>query len=488
MTRRKLSLPVVLALFALLIPQRTEAVESTKLTDVVKSDGIGAIDLFRDLTAADLEAFRLEANGELQFAVDINEAASGSEKSSSQGVALETVELVVEFGVIQQSFSVFNTDTQALLAAGTSTERSMYYTLIGESGSSRITSNAIQDEFDAVIHLPVGVDLSSATSAVLNIVFLDTNTALGDPEAFYDYSNGFEDLALVTSGDATFFEELAPGQDEAPAVIATNAPDVAGWLSYPGADTYYTVTYEDSFPNTGDYDFNDLIVAYRVDLGLDSNGDVIQAMVDAYLIARGAGFSHDWRLAIPVAGGVSGTIDATFGSPTEMTSTLTSSTFDGSIDLLAFEDTRAIFRPPAGHSFTNTEKNSPFVQGPRFEASIVFDTPTPIGSFASAPFDPYMVVRDTAYEVHLIGQVPTSGSRNEIEGLLDFKDPRGYPFSFVVPTNWSMPWERIDAGNAYPQLSNYVQSKEKQSKDWYEYPEPSQTRNYSESNWKWFFQ
>ena len=38
---------------------------------------------------------------------------------------------------------------------------------------------------------------NNASSAKLQLVLLQTNEVLGDPEAFYDFSAGFEDLALV---------------------------------------------------------------------------------------------------------------------------------------------------------------------------------------------------------------------------------------------------------------------------------------------------
>jgi hypothetical protein len=84
--------PAVLGVL-LLVPGLATAVESTKLKDVIPSTGTGIIDLFRasvqsrNLSAADLEALRLDNGGVLAFAVDVNEAASGFEKSASQGVA-----------------------------------------------------------------------------------------------------------------------------------------------------------------------------------------------------------------------------------------------------------------------------------------------------------------------------------------------------------------------------------------------------------------
>ena len=127
------------------------ALESTKLNDVIKSNGIGDIDLFnafdaqRTLDGAVLEQFRLDNNGELVFAVDVNEAASGSEKASSQGVAIEAAELILIIGGVEYRYNQFTTRTHSMLAIKGSTQRNLYSTLIGDVGSNRITANTDSD-------------------------------------------------------------------------------------------------------------------------------------------------------------------------------------------------------------------------------------------------------------------------------------------------------------------------------------------------------
>ena len=121
--------------------------------------------------------------------------------------------------------------------------------------------------------MPVNMALDSVTSATLDITLLETNTSLGDPEAFYDYTAGFEDLALVSSEDSTYLAGLAPGQSEAPLVITQGQVlnPVDSWVYYPSAVEYYIAAYEDNYPAKSDYDFNDLVVGYRVGLGMEDD-------------------------------------------------------------------------------------------------------------------------------------------------------------------------------------------------------------------------
>ena len=79
------------------------AVTSVRLRDVI-AQGQGTINLLRasvrdrDPTPGQLEEFRTLNGGDLVFAIDINEAASGTEKSASQGVAVESAWVEVTVG------------------------------------------------------------------------------------------------------------------------------------------------------------------------------------------------------------------------------------------------------------------------------------------------------------------------------------------------------------------------------------------------------
>jgi len=75
---------------------QAETLVSLRLTDTVDK-GIGEINLFKNVGGTQLEAYRSANQGFLVFAVDINEAANGTEKSKSQGVAVSDAWLDVTF-------------------------------------------------------------------------------------------------------------------------------------------------------------------------------------------------------------------------------------------------------------------------------------------------------------------------------------------------------------------------------------------------------
>ncbi|MBF0239172.1 MAG: LruC domain-containing protein [SAR324 cluster bacterium] len=233
------------------------------------------------------------------------------------------------------------------------------------------------------------------TEAVLDVVLLDTNVSLGDPEAFYDYSNGFEDLAIFNKEDSDYLNVIAPGREEAPDVTLTNPVDttVANWYYYPSSSTYYMAAYEDLFPAKGDYDFNDLVVAYQVTVMSNASSEVVGIEGIEYLLARGAAYNHDWHLKINVPGG-SGSFTANIFYSNGTSEVLYSDQFFSDVlDLNLFQNTKILF-PPNFSEYTNTPQEAGFGLSPKVTYSISFTQPTPLSSIEEAPFDPYLFVKN----------------------------------------------------------------------------------------------
>ena len=167
----------------------TQSLSSVKLTDTVVK-GVGDINLLKDLTPAALEALRAANGGRLVLGVDVNEAANGTEKAASQGVAVADawLEVTLPDGSkrIYGHAGAFWTETQALLAPVGMTTRTRYYTLLGESGSSRITSNGrVQAIFDSTLKIAVPDNIGSAVAAVLHVRFLDPNVKQGEQQTVF---------------------------------------------------------------------------------------------------------------------------------------------------------------------------------------------------------------------------------------------------------------------------------------------------------------
>lgn len=468
--------------------------DSYRLADTIKN-AVGDVNLLRaqgnlEIAPSALEALRALNFGNLVLGVDINEAASGSEKADTQGVAIESLQLTVVIDGQIYTFTDFSTKTKSVLAKGNETSRKEYYTLIGRTGSNSITGSELHNtSFDSTISIPVNINLSNATSVQLDIQLLNTNTKLGDPEAFYDETAGFEDLALLNFSDRQFLDVQAAGQAGAPLVVVNEVQSsAASYLYYPGQDRYSVVGYEDQYPNKGDYDFNDLVVAYRVSYGLTTEGKVTQVNGEGYLVARGGSYSHNWHLhmAIPTSAGIVGQIS--MYQPNTSETDVNYPTYvnvDSGLDIQIFSDTGITFKDDQ-RAFVNTEWDSQFVPGQKFAFAFDLEYPVPLSQMPSAPFDPYLYVLDTGYEIHLPGKLPRLGySQNTALGIESFVDGQGFPFALTAPDDWQFPNEYIDLGIAYPQFIDFIGSNKDNNSDWYLNGVNSATTKYNSGKWKW---
>ncbi|BBN81672.1 hypothetical protein PA25_16570 [Pseudoalteromonas sp. A25] len=485
-------------ILVVVISMNTQAFESVKLKDTIRQ-GYGDIDLFvahiadKNPTAEALEWFRQDNSGSLVFAIDVNEAASGSEKAQSQGVTIKYAYLTIRTPNGTNVYSTFSTPTSTVVAPKSDTQRAQYYTVIGDSGSSRITGSKDSDiygsSFDGTLSIVVPDSLSDAVSAILTVEFLQTNIELGDPEAFYDYGAGYEDVALLSSQDKEYLEQLAAGLDEAPLVIANNSevtsPD--SWVYYPSNSSYFVVSYEDSYPNKGDYDFNDLIVGYQVGFGM-LNNEVVSINATGYMIARGASYTHDWYLHIPFASSVSGSATISMfkpGSQTPIFGYPQSKTFSDSVDLLIFEDSKSLMSVP-GYEFVNTLPDVPIIKGNKFSVVVNLDSPVPANEMPSAPYDPYLYTEVTGHEVHLPGNVARLAfSANSGSIDTQFKDTQGYPYALVFPDDWLPPIEYVDLGQAYSKFLSYSRGDGTSDASWYLSPNTESTKDIGKSIWMW---
>jgi hypothetical protein len=466
---------------------------SVHLTDKIGSNGRGNINLLTNVNKEQLEAFRRDnATREttprhfLSFAVDVNEAAKGLEKSSTQAVTVQTATLTVVRPSGTKVYSDFMTRTSALLRPHGSTTRQKYYTLLGESGSSRISaSNSFQNLFDSTLNIFVPDSLSDVTSATLEIRLLDVNKNVGEPESFYDYSGGFEELALVVSTDASYlnttlvqtaaFATQAPGVETTALVELTEEPTVqtaqtvANWSYFPSATEWYFAAYEDNYPVTGDYDFNDLVVGYRYRYGLSSAGEVLRIEGEAYILARGAAYSHDWNMRFDLPADTAGSISCSILKPDETTAVPCPSqgAFTGAVQLVGFRDTRSLM-PDGGHSpypwAVNTVRGQTFRQGPRLSFSITTSAVSP-GSIG--PIQPWLKVRGTAHDID-----PSKKDRN------------GFPFALQLPSGWKPAAENVDLGLAYPELADFIRSGGSLNRTWYLKPNPELVVPLA-ANWSW---
>lgn len=514
------------------------AAESLIFPDVIKANGTGDIDLLTPKNSANppnlnayIEGYNAWGSATpataISFGVDINEAADGTEKATTQAITVEYAWLEVvdssgtrNFGTAPSGTNTvlgsrFYTETKATVAKavnnGTPIERRSYYTLIGRSGSAQITgANTVTERFDSTLKvvLPPDTQFSGVTKAVIHVRLLNTNVQSGDPEAFYDFSNGFEDIALLNKPDSDFLDSnstilapraLAPAVELSPEGTASMTyynddgdlatglnPDevpALSWIQKPGAGQYNLVAYEDLYPNRGDYDFNDVVVAYNYALGVNDQGQVERISGTAFLLARGSRYTHDWTLRIPVSGLPVNAIDPSSSCTVDRStaqqapgpvanSGCSIAVGNGGILWKALPDTVALFPgTDAGGATADVPINTQTtIRGPKAAFQITLSNPVALSNFGVD--DPYILIRRV------------DGSTAEVH--LSTKDIQNFPFAMVMPTQWKWPKEKIAIGDAYPTFLDFARSGGTTNLQWYNTPvDALVVPSWTVSDWSW---
>jgi len=232
----------------------------------------------------------------------------------------------------------------------------------------------------------------------------------------------------------------------------------------------YAITFEDLYPNLGDYDFNDFIAFYNIKQYLNADNKIVKMEIDTKATARGAGYNHEYYLRIKQLTESNGNFKVDYLNENGL---LLSDTgiipFQKDITLPIYKPTRDAFESDSKNfSFTNTRIEDPYFKGRTTKATITFASPTTPINLAIAPYDPYLYVKNTGYDVHLMGETPMETSKDPVE-LSNFKDSSGYPWALLVPIDWNHPIEYVNIKTAYPNYSLWVENQGTDYLDWYYY-------------------
>lgn len=192
------------------------------LTDKIHN-GSGEMNILKDIGGEALMSM-LDENGTLYFGVDLNENASGNESRDSVGIAIKQMELLITTTAGTYSFRDFYTSTTALILEQGASQAQEFHTMFGRIGSSSITPGQMDSSlaaYDDVVQINNIQVEGQVIDARLVVRFLDTDaSSRGENETFFDYSNGFEDFAILNRSQAQQLEAARFGMDDAPQTVS----------------------------------------------------------------------------------------------------------------------------------------------------------------------------------------------------------------------------------------------------------------------------
>ena len=218
-----------------------------------------------------------------------------------------------------------------------------------------------------------------------------------------------------------------------------------------------TISFEDLWPTTGDYDFNDAALTYQAIALLNSDNLAVQLDFTCNIKANGAGFTNG--IGFQIDGLLPSDIESVTGPVLtqnfiNLNANGTEANQDKAVIILADD---------VDNILTETK------------ISIRFTVPISTTKLGVAPFNPFLIVNTVREkEIHLPYMNPTSlgnnsttfdGSNKDTDG--NYISDNGYPWAISIIHDFKVPKEKVAITDAYNYFSLWAESGGLDYKDWY---------------------
>ncbi|MFP4409384.1 MAG: LruC domain-containing protein, partial [Spirochaetaceae bacterium] len=289
----------------------------------------------------------------------------------------------------------------------------------------------------------VTLELATAAGPVKSIEVRDAVKRSRIERIIYLDAGGADGLAASATAPDTDGDGVVDAYDLFP-----DDPDRA--FAYDSS--LLTVAFEDLYlqASAGDADYNDFVGQYQVTVETNAEGLVTGLTGEAYAKTKIAGYNHDFGIFLEFNGTGELSYSQTNGSGSTVRQVNGERVEDGEAYILLFESTK----DSLGHSAT---------------FDLDFDDPIAPEEVDRAPYDPFLYVRNTRYDIHLIGEDPLPPPYSERTGTGEFQDAEGFPWALLVPGDWINPGEGVRIENVYPAFDYWRSSFGEDYPDWYEY-------------------
>lgn len=247
-----------------------------------------------------------------------------------------------------------------------------------------------------------------------------------------------------------------------------------------------TLMFEDLWPTTGDYDFNDYVASYRYNIVTNAANKVVELKLTLTTRAIGASLKNGFGVQLDYL--EPSKIVSVTGTQTHnaaWVSNASNGTENGQdyANIILFDDAFKILPSPGG-SGVNVDPNNPYATPVDLNVTVTFNTASGqavgINDFR---LNPYLIVnQDRGREIHLPDNMPTSkanqdlfgtGQDDSTKGLLKslavkyYKTKNNLPWALAVEAEIPYPLTKVDILEAYPHFAQWAESFGSSYADWY---------------------
>lgn len=251
--------------------------------------------------------------------------------------------------------------------------------------------------------------------------------------------------------------------------------EVAFSSYYPSSNGYGAHCFEDKWPGKGDYDFNDLVLGFRITKKMNGAGKVVKLTYALQIRAVGATYTNGFgfqldNIASDEVRSVSG-----MRLTKNLISLKANQTEAGQAKavVIAYDSPDPVVGQPSGALF-NVVKGSPASPPGNLEVEITFRQPIDPDRLSQASINPFIFVNGhRGREVHLCNYRPTDKATSSLFGTIDDSGVRNYrtrnnlPWCLEVPADFKHPIEGAPVNQAYLHFEAWALTGGGSYNDWY---------------------
>ena len=258
---------------------------------------------------------------------------------------------------------------------------------------------------------------------------------------------------------------------------------------FPSANSFGSLAFEDQWPSRGDFDFNDVVVDYRITTVTNASNNVVEITGLFKLKASGAGLANGF--AFQLDGIESNKIISVNGNNISNISNFSFSengleNGQDYANVIVFDNFFSVMPKPGSGIGVNTSPDAPFVDYQTLTTTITFisnGTAAPGGTIhinqvAPDIFNYYIFsTQQRSREIHLADGLPTNLADISLFGTQDddstpaqgkyYKTSNNLPWGLHVLQGFDYPSEKNSVDEAYLYFNEWAASSGSNYSDWF---------------------
>lgn len=248
---------------------------------------------------------------------------------------------------------------------------------------------------------------------------------------------------------------------------------------YPCFNVCYTLAFEDLWPSTGDYDYNDMVIKFTFHKVLNAANKVIDLNIKVQPVAVGASYDNGFGIRLDEV--LPSAVSSVTGQ--SLVKNIISRNSNGTeagqerAVIILFDSPEPLLQRAAGSMF-NTVKSNPRGSSEEIVVKVTFETPVEDAQLDMSKLNPFIFTNQRrGYEIHLPDYKPTSLADAGLFGTSQdrtnpalgkyYRTANNMPWAVLFQCDFDYPAEKVSITSAYNFFDEWVISGGSQYPNWY---------------------